>query len=128
MINFVRGNKKTPDWAFNFCGGWGGIPSALCACGQTVTIWLYYVCQIYLFSNPATFVAMSNPMPYTTKIKCPNGHLIFVADGEGFEPPDELPRQRFSRPSHSTALPPILNFSQLILTLFFTKRKYIFWF
>ena len=33
-----------------------------------------------------------------------------LADGEGFEPPDELPRQRFSRPSHSTALPTIQNF------------------
>ena len=32
------------------------------------------------------------------------------ADGEGFEPPVELPPQRFSRPSQSTALPPILNF------------------
>ena len=38
------------------------------------------------------------------------GCLILMADGEGFEPPDELPRQRFSRPSHSTALPTILNF------------------
>ena len=38
------------------------------------------------------------------------GHFPLVADGEGFEPPDELPRQRFSRPSHSTALPTILNF------------------
>ncbi len=33
-----------------------------------------------------------------------------MADGEGFEPPVELPPQRFSRPSQSTALPPILNF------------------
>ena len=33
-----------------------------------------------------------------------------MADGEGFEPPDGLPHQRFSRPSHSTALPTILNF------------------
>ena len=32
-----------------------------------------------------------------------------MADGEGFEPPVELPPQRFSRPSQSTALPPILN-------------------
>ena len=32
-----------------------------------------------------------------------------LADGEGFEPPVELPPQRFSRPPHSTALPPILN-------------------
>ena len=38
-----------------------------------------------------------------------SGCLIFMADGEGFEPPDELPRQRFSRPSHSTALPTIQN-------------------
>ena len=33
-----------------------------------------------------------------------------MADGEGFEPPEALPPQRFSRPSHSTALPTILNF------------------
>ena len=33
-----------------------------------------------------------------------------MADGEGFEPPEALRLQRFSRPSHSTALPPILNF------------------
>ena len=28
-----------------------------------------------------------------------------VAEEEGFEPPDESPHQRFSRPPHSTALP-----------------------
>ncbi len=28
-----------------------------------------------------------------------------VAEEEGFEPPDESPRQRFSRPPHSTTLP-----------------------
>ena len=39
-----------------------------------------------------------------------NFNKILVADGEGFEPPVELPPQRFSRPSQSTALPPILNF------------------
>ena len=33
-----------------------------------------------------------------------------MADGEGFEPPVELPPQRFSRPPHSTALPPIRNY------------------
>ena len=49
-------------------------------------------------------------MPITTKMKHPSGCLIFVADGEGFEPPDGLPRQRFSSPPHSTALPTILNF------------------
>ena len=38
------------------------------------------------------------------------GCLIFLADGEGFEPPVELPPQRFSRPPHSTALPPIRNY------------------
>ena len=37
------------------------------------------------------------------------GFYLFLADGEGFEPPVELPPQRFSRPSHSTALPPIRN-------------------
>lgn len=37
------------------------------------------------------------------------GHFTLLADGEGFEPPDELPRQRFSRPSHSTTLPTIRN-------------------
>ena len=35
--------------------------------------------------------------------------FYFLADGEGFEPPVELPPQRFSRPSQSTALPPIRN-------------------
>ncbi len=38
------------------------------------------------------------------------GCSIFLADGEGFEPPEGLPLQRFSRPPHSTALPTILNF------------------
>ena len=33
-----------------------------------------------------------------------------MADGEGFEPPVELPPQRFSRPPHSTALPTIRNY------------------
>ncbi len=52
-----------------------------------------------------------------------NDHLIFMADGEGFEPPDELPRQRFSRPSHSTALPTIRNCNGLYYILFFRQRK-----
>ena len=38
------------------------------------------------------------------------GIFLLLADGEGFEPPDGLPHQRFSRPPHSTALPTILNF------------------
>ena len=38
------------------------------------------------------------------------GIYLFLADGEGFEPPVELPPQRFSRPPHSTALPPIRNY------------------
>lgn len=58
--------------------------------------------------EPPTCVFESEP--YGTKIKRPFGRLIFVADGEGFEPPDGLPHQRFSRPSHSTALPTIQNF------------------
>ena len=69
-------------------------------------------------SEPGNCVAVSNPMPITTKIKCPFGHLIFVADGEGFEPPDGLPHQRFSRPPHSTALPTILNFLAVGLSTF----------
>src|SRR5437899_2713411 len=31
----------------------------------------------------------------------------FSAEGAGFEPANELPRCRFSRPMHSTALPPL---------------------
>src|SRR3974377_2189135 len=31
---------------------------------------------------------------------------VATAEGEGFEPSDELPRHWFSRPAHSTALPP----------------------
>ena len=48
--------------------------------------------------------------PPIHKIKRPVGRVYFMADGEGFEPPVELPPQRFSRPSQSTALPPIRNF------------------
>ena len=48
--------------------------------------------------------------PPIHKINAPLGRVYFLADGEGFEPPVELPPQRFSRPSQSTALPPILNF------------------
>ena len=66
------------------------------------------------------------------KLNAHFGRLIFVADGEGFEPPVELPPQRFSRPPHSTALPTILNFllTDLIpvnggyFTLFFANCKY----
>ncbi len=38
------------------------------------------------------------------------GYFLFLADGEGFEPPEDLRPQRFSRPPHSTALPPIRNY------------------
>lgn len=38
-----------------------------------------------------------------------------MADGEGFEPPVELPPRRFSRPLHSTALPPILELSNIMV-------------
>ena len=35
-------------------------------------------------------------------------NVLFLAEGEGFEPPGPgLPAQRFSRPPHSTALPPL---------------------
>src|SRR5262245_54217750 len=33
---------------------------------------------------------------------------IRLAEGEGFEPPEDLRPQRFSRPPQSTALPPLL--------------------
>ena len=90
------------------------------ACGAFVTISLRFVCKIYSLSNPTgnQGCQVSNPMPYTIKIKCPKGHLIFMADGEGFEPPDELPHQRFSRPSHSTALPTILITVRIIYYFF----------
>ena len=110
---------------FDITGGWGGIVIPTHYIRGPLSLRTLCV----LVPNPATCVAVSNPMPIVIKIKHPCGCLIFMADGEGFEPPDELPRQRFSRPSHSTALPPILNFVCLpILYLFFAKRKYIFWF
>ena len=37
-------------------------------------------------------------------------YITIVADEEGFEPSEDLHRRRFSRPVHSTALPPILTF------------------
>ena len=43
--------------------------------------------------------------PTVFSIKGPGGKP--VAEGEGFEPPDRLPRQRFSRPPPSTARPPL---------------------
>lgn len=42
--------------------------------------------------------------------------LVLFAEREGFEPSVQLPIQRFSRPSHSTALAPLqlhLNYSGL---------------
>lgn len=35
-----------------------------------------------------------------------------MADREGFEPPEDLHLRRFSRPEHSTTLPPIHNRSE----------------
>ena len=53
------------------------------------------------------------------------GIYLFLADGEGFEPPVELPPQRFSRPPHSTALPPIRNsFYRRSFNLRFTFSAY----
>ena len=34
-----------------------------------------------------------------------------MAESEGFEPPDPMKGQRFSRPPHSTALPALLRYS-----------------
>ena len=36
-----------------------------------------------------------------------------MAEGEGFEPPNELPRCRFSRPVLSTTQPPLLSLRNL---------------
>ena len=47
------------------------------------------------------------------------GRHISMAEREGFEPPDGLTRQRFSRPPHSTTLPPLRCTLQ---PLAFTKR------
>ena len=51
------------------------------------------------------------------------GCSILLADGEGFEPPEALRLQRFSRPSHSTALPPIRNFLCPYSILLFSKTQ-----
>ncbi len=97
-------NKKHPVGVIFITGGSAGL----------------YI-PMFAFAPWAPFGCGSNPNATTSlfrgfssnhrniKIKCPKGHLIFMADGEGFEPPVELPPQRFSRPPHSTALPTILN-------------------
>ena len=61
--------------------------------------------------TPRNCVAWSGVLiqPSQHKNKMPIRAFIFLADGEGFEPPVELPPQRFSRPPHSTALPTIRN-------------------
>ena len=101
---------------------------------------------MFVFTPWAPFAFGSNPTqlrcsvgvlihPSQKKIKHPFGCLIFMADGEGFEPPVELPPQRFSRPPHSTALPTILNF-QIFPPVFQTEwnmcrfsnhAQFIFW-
>ena len=43
-------------------------------------------------------------------------HNLFLADGGGFEPPEDLHPRRFSRPVQSTTLPPIQNL--------FTRRSF----
>ena len=99
--------------------------SALCAgCAAIVTILVRYHFQNLLLVEPLVRVFFY-PKPHETKIKRQKWRLIFVADGEGFEPPDELPRQRFSRPSHSTALPTILNFRLWVFySIFFKNANY----
>ena len=81
--------------------------------------------QNLLIVEPNNFVIVPNPKsPFQHKQKMPPmGHFLFVADGEGFEPPDELPRQRFSRPSHSTALPTILNHAATVYILLYKKSN-----
>ncbi len=43
------------------------------------------------------------PNKKRTVKKCISSQCV-LADGEGFEPPDELPRRRFSKPVPSTRL------------------------
>ena len=46
-----------------------------------------------------------------------------MAEGEGFEPPNELPRCRFSRPVLSTTQPPLLNRGNLPFFKYFSSLK-----
>ena len=93
---------------FNITGGWGGrVPLRFTTLQNSPMANRCYSAFLLRFEPPVG--VSSSQTTITIKIKCPKGHLIFMADGEGFEPPVELPPQRFSRPSHSTALPPILN-------------------
>ena len=49
----------------------------LTACGAFVTISMRFTFEIYSLSNPGNFVAVSVPMPITTKIKHPQGVFNF---------------------------------------------------
>ena len=49
----------------------------LTACGAFVTISMCFTFEIYSLSNPGNFVAVSVPMPITTKIKHPQGVFNF---------------------------------------------------
>ena len=54
------------------------------------------------------------------------GPLMSLAEREGFEPPDRGSGQRFSRPPHSTTLPPLLIqkcFTTLLVITFFNMRR-----
>jgi hypothetical protein len=51
---------------------------------------------------------------------------INIAEREGFEPPDSLHRQRFSRPPHSTTLPPLQYVNNIISHLGSRKIKDLF--
>ena len=58
---------------FSIAVGEEGIFSALCAC-------------VAFVSAQTSFRGLIPNLSSTTKIKCPNGHLIFVAETKGFEP------------------------------------------
>ncbi len=62
------------------------------------------------FVEPDRF-AIGVLIPHSTgKYKTrPIGGILYLAEREGFEPPVQLPGRWFSRPLHSTALPPLRN-------------------
>ena len=48
-----------------------------------------------------------------------------MAEGEGFEPPDRVNGQWFSKPPHSTALPPLqMSYLSLLKPVFYNALKH----
>ena len=58
-------------------GGRAGIPSTLCVCGETVTIWRHFICQIYLFTNWQLRCEGSHPLALQKQKSPYLGDFIF---------------------------------------------------